>query len=148
MDSHLLVEPLEETLKDYSANPDKRVVGIHKCVPKRQEEIRVLNQSLWLKSLTATQRCWAGNANVLPFLRDKSPHVPTPNLENQETVFVIPLTTEQPGVRDSSFSKSALLSFSCSTLSVPNCHATRRSTRAGILQCHRSCLLQVRFFLL
>ncbi|KAG5453343.1 hypothetical protein CSKR_109357 [Clonorchis sinensis] len=31
--------------------------------------IRVLNQSLWLKSLTARQRCLAGNANALPFLR-------------------------------------------------------------------------------
>ncbi|KER19683.1 hypothetical protein T265_11610 [Opisthorchis viverrini] len=49
--------------------------------------IRVLNQSLWLKSLTARQRCLAGNASALPFLRNKSPHVPTPNLEGQETVF-------------------------------------------------------------
>ncbi|KER28826.1 hypothetical protein T265_04432 [Opisthorchis viverrini] len=64
--------------------------------------IRVLNQSLWLKSLTARQRCLAGNANALPFLRNKSPHVPTPNLEGQETVFVRPLTIDQPGVRDSS----------------------------------------------
>ncbi|KER27242.1 hypothetical protein T265_05645 [Opisthorchis viverrini] len=62
--------------------------------------IRVLNQSLWLKSLTARQRCLAGNANALPFLRNKSPHVPIPNLEGQETVFVRPLTIDQPGMRD------------------------------------------------
>ncbi|KAG5446565.1 hypothetical protein CSKR_114390 [Clonorchis sinensis] len=37
--------------------------------------IRVLNQSLWLKSLTARQRCWAGNASALPFLRNTSPHM-------------------------------------------------------------------------
>ncbi|KER24375.1 hypothetical protein T265_07934 [Opisthorchis viverrini] len=63
--------------------------------------IRVLNQSLWLKSLTARQRCLAGNANALPFLWNKSPHVPSPNLEGQETVFVRPLTIDQPGMRDS-----------------------------------------------
>ncbi|KAG5448264.1 hypothetical protein CSKR_112108 [Clonorchis sinensis] len=48
--------------------------------------IRVLSQSIWLKSLTARQRCLAGNANALPFLRNKSPHVLTPNPEGQETV--------------------------------------------------------------
>ncbi|KAG5441065.1 hypothetical protein CSKR_105653 [Clonorchis sinensis] len=37
--------------------------------------IRVLNQSLWLRSLTARQRCWAGNASTLPFLRITSPHM-------------------------------------------------------------------------
>ncbi|KAG5446640.1 hypothetical protein CSKR_108299 [Clonorchis sinensis] len=37
--------------------------------------IRVLNQSLWLKSLTVRQRCWAGNASTLPFLRNTSPHM-------------------------------------------------------------------------
>ncbi|KAG5444463.1 hypothetical protein CSKR_101861 [Clonorchis sinensis] len=63
--------------------------------------IRVLNQSLWLKSLTARQRCLAGNANALLFLRNNSPHVPTPNLEDQETVFVRPLAIDQPGMRDS-----------------------------------------------
>ncbi|KAG5444909.1 hypothetical protein CSKR_103578 [Clonorchis sinensis] len=61
--------------------------------------IRVLNQSPWLKSLTAWQRCLAGNANA--FLRHKSPHVPTFNLEGQETVFVRPLTIDQPGMRNS-----------------------------------------------
>ncbi|KER25832.1 hypothetical protein T265_06803 [Opisthorchis viverrini] len=30
----------------------------------------------------------------------QSPHVPTPNLEGQETVFVRPLTIDQPGVGD------------------------------------------------
>ncbi|KAG5449157.1 hypothetical protein CSKR_104741 [Clonorchis sinensis] len=63
--------------------------------------IRVLNQSLWLKSLTARQRCLAGNANALLFLRNNSPHVPTPDLEDQETVFVRPLAIDQPGMRDS-----------------------------------------------
>ncbi|KAG5447306.1 hypothetical protein CSKR_110153 [Clonorchis sinensis] len=63
--------------------------------------IRVLNQSLWLKSLTARQRCLAGNANALLFLRNNSPHVPTPNLEDQETVFVRPITRNQPGMKDS-----------------------------------------------
>ncbi|KAG5453908.1 hypothetical protein CSKR_111430 [Clonorchis sinensis] len=63
--------------------------------------IRVLNQSLWLKSLTARQRCLAGNANALLFLRNNSPHVPTPNLEDQETVFVRPLAIDQLGMRDS-----------------------------------------------
>ncbi|KAG5447312.1 hypothetical protein CSKR_110159 [Clonorchis sinensis] len=63
--------------------------------------IRVLNQSLWLKNLTARQRCLAGNANTLLFLRDKSPDVPTANLEDQETVFVRPLSTDQPRMRDS-----------------------------------------------
>ncbi|KAG5446839.1 hypothetical protein CSKR_112407 [Clonorchis sinensis] len=63
--------------------------------------IRVFDQSLWLKSLTSRQRCLAGNANVIPFLRNMSPHVPTPNLEDQETVFVRPLTIDQPGMRDS-----------------------------------------------
>ncbi|KER22754.1 hypothetical protein T265_09200 [Opisthorchis viverrini] len=47
------------------------------------------------------KRCLVGNANALPFLRNKSPHVPTPNLEGQETVFVRPLTIDQPGMRDS-----------------------------------------------
>ncbi|KAG5451311.1 hypothetical protein CSKR_112993 [Clonorchis sinensis] len=61
--------------------------------------IRVLNQSLWLKSLTARQRCLAGNANALLFLRNNSPHAPTPNLEDQETVFVRPLAIDQPGMR-------------------------------------------------
>ncbi|KAG5447677.1 hypothetical protein CSKR_112133 [Clonorchis sinensis] len=56
--------------------------------------IRVLNQSLWLKSLTARQRCLARNANALPFLRNKSPHVPTLNLGGQKTI-------DQPGMRDS-----------------------------------------------
>ncbi|KER28788.1 hypothetical protein T265_13518, partial [Opisthorchis viverrini] len=50
-------------------------------------------------SLSSRQRCLTGNANTLPFLRIKSPHVPTPNLEGQETVFVRPLTIDQPGVR-------------------------------------------------
>ncbi|KAG5443756.1 hypothetical protein CSKR_111011 [Clonorchis sinensis] len=44
---------------------------------------------------------FAGNVNALPFLRNKSPHVPTPNLEDQETVFVRPLAIDQPGMRDS-----------------------------------------------
>ncbi|KER25008.1 hypothetical protein T265_07460 [Opisthorchis viverrini] len=86
------------------------VCAIHGCtwagiLPGRpyldRRTIKVLNQSLWLKSLTARQRCLAGNANALPFLRNKSPHVPTPNLEGHETVFVRPLTIDQPGVRDS-----------------------------------------------
>ncbi|KAG5452994.1 hypothetical protein CSKR_110357, partial [Clonorchis sinensis] len=63
--------------------------------------IRVLNQSLWLKSLTARQRCLAGNANALPFLRNRLPYVPTPNLEDQETVFIRPLAIDQPGMKDS-----------------------------------------------
>ncbi|KAG5448834.1 hypothetical protein CSKR_103516, partial [Clonorchis sinensis] len=63
--------------------------------------IRVLNQSLWLKSLTARQRCLPGNAKALPFLRKKSPYIPTPNLEDQETVFVRPLAIDQPGMRGS-----------------------------------------------
>ncbi|KAG5449543.1 hypothetical protein CSKR_101536 [Clonorchis sinensis] len=33
-------------------------------------------------SLTTRQRCLAGNANALPFLWNKSPHVPIPNLES------------------------------------------------------------------
>ncbi|KER32196.1 hypothetical protein T265_01631 [Opisthorchis viverrini] len=94
----------------------------------------------------------AGNANVLPFLRNKSPHVPTPNLEGQETVFVRPLTIDQPGMRDS-VCRGTLSSiaqwiaemrkpshhgkvqslrdgtgrrtFSCSTPSVPCCDFTR-----------------------
>ncbi|KER30887.1 hypothetical protein T265_02812 [Opisthorchis viverrini] len=84
------------------------------CIPKflLRRTIRVLNQSLWLKSLTARQRCLAGNANALPFLRNKSPHVPTPNLD------------DQPGMRDSK--QLPKKSFSCSTLSVLNCHAIRR----------------------
>ncbi|KAG5446645.1 hypothetical protein CSKR_108303 [Clonorchis sinensis] len=51
--------------------------------------------------LTAKQRCLAGNANALLFLRNNSPHVPTPNLEDQETMFVRPLAIDQPGMRDS-----------------------------------------------
>ncbi|KAG5444895.1 hypothetical protein CSKR_103592 [Clonorchis sinensis] len=62
--------------------------------------ITVLSQSLWLKSLTARQRCLAGNANSFPVLRNKSPHVPTLKLEDQETVFVRLLTGDQPGMRD------------------------------------------------
>ncbi|KER27071.1 LOW QUALITY PROTEIN: hypothetical protein T265_13882 [Opisthorchis viverrini] len=50
--------------------------------------------------LTARQWCLAGNANALPFLRNKLPHVPTRNMEGQETVFVRPLTIDQPGMRD------------------------------------------------
>ncbi|KAG5446481.1 hypothetical protein CSKR_112210 [Clonorchis sinensis] len=60
----------------------------------KRREIRVLNQSLGLKSLTTRQRCLAGNASALPFLRKKSPHVPTPNLEDQGTVFVRPLAID------------------------------------------------------
>ncbi|KAG5446624.1 hypothetical protein CSKR_112416 [Clonorchis sinensis] len=63
--------------------------------------IRVLNQGFWLKSLTARQRCLAANANGSPFLRNKSAHVPTPNLEDQEAVFVRPVDIDQPGMRDS-----------------------------------------------
>ncbi|KER21311.1 hypothetical protein T265_15120, partial [Opisthorchis viverrini] len=83
------------------------VCAIHGCtwagiLPGRphldRRTIRVLNQSLWLKSLTARQRCLARNANALPFLRKKLPHVPTPNLEGQVTVFVRPLTIDQPGM--------------------------------------------------
>ncbi|KER22336.1 hypothetical protein T265_14883, partial [Opisthorchis viverrini] len=68
-----------------------------------RKTIRALNRILWLKSLTARQWCLAGNANALPFLRNKSPHVPTPNLEGQETVFVRRLTIDQPGMRDLEF---------------------------------------------
>ncbi|KER26156.1 hypothetical protein T265_06516 [Opisthorchis viverrini] len=71
------------------------------CPHLDRRTIRVLNQSLWLKSLTSRQWCLAGNANALPFLQNKSPHVPTPNLEGQETVFVRPLPMDQPGMRDS-----------------------------------------------
>ncbi|KAG5447742.1 hypothetical protein CSKR_106776 [Clonorchis sinensis] len=41
-----------------------------------------------------------GNANALPFLRNKSPHVKLPSLEDQEAEFVRPLTIGQPGLRD------------------------------------------------
>ncbi|KAG5443411.1 hypothetical protein CSKR_109938 [Clonorchis sinensis] len=84
------------------AYPPKRAAGILPGRPHLDRRtIRVLNQSLWLKSLTARQRCLAGNANALLFLRNNSPHVPTPNLEDQETVFVRPLAIDQPGMRDS-----------------------------------------------
>ncbi|KAG5443242.1 hypothetical protein CSKR_111060 [Clonorchis sinensis] len=63
--------------------------------------IRVFSQSFWLKSPTASQRSLVENANALPFLRNRSPHVPTPNPEGQETVFVRPLTIDQLGMRDS-----------------------------------------------
>ncbi|KAG5444904.1 hypothetical protein CSKR_103583 [Clonorchis sinensis] len=62
--------------------------------------IRVLTQSLWLKSLTARQRCLAGNTNALPFLRNKSPHVQTFNVKDHEAVFIRPLSIDQPGMRD------------------------------------------------
>ncbi|KAG5453120.1 hypothetical protein CSKR_104170 [Clonorchis sinensis] len=47
-----------------------------------------------------TPRYLAGNANALPLRRNKSPHDPTANLEDQETVFVRPLALEQPDMRD------------------------------------------------
>ncbi|KAG5446366.1 hypothetical protein CSKR_113691 [Clonorchis sinensis] len=65
-----------------------------------RKTVRVLNQGLWLKSLIARQRRLAGNASALPFPRNKSPNVPTPNLKDQKTVFVRPLTIDQPGMRD------------------------------------------------
>ncbi|KAG5452107.1 hypothetical protein CSKR_107915 [Clonorchis sinensis] len=37
--------------------------------------IRVLYQRLWLKSPTARQRYWTGNASTLPFLRNTLPHM-------------------------------------------------------------------------
>ncbi|KAG5442937.1 hypothetical protein CSKR_104780 [Clonorchis sinensis] len=74
------------------------VRGLGYCPHLDRRTIRVLNQSLWLKSLIARQQCLAGNANALPFLWNKPPHVPTPNLEDQETVFVRPLTIDQPGM--------------------------------------------------
>ncbi|KER29868.1 hypothetical protein T265_03565 [Opisthorchis viverrini] len=52
----------------------------------------------------------------IPEQLTKLPHVSTPNLEGQETVFVKPLTIDQPVMRDS-LSKSH---------SGPNDHATRR----------------------
>ncbi|KER28782.1 hypothetical protein T265_04473 [Opisthorchis viverrini] len=73
--------------------------------------IRVLNQSLLLKRLTARQQWLARNANALPFPRNKSPHVPTPNMEGQETVFVRPLPMDQPGMRPFELEMAQWLGF-------------------------------------
>ncbi|KAG5453161.1 hypothetical protein CSKR_106989 [Clonorchis sinensis] len=56
---------------------------------------------VWLKGPTAGEQCLAGNAKALPFLLGKSPHVPTPNLEEQETVFLTPPVIDQLGMKDS-----------------------------------------------
>ncbi|KAG5443280.1 hypothetical protein CSKR_106280 [Clonorchis sinensis] len=57
--------------------------------------------------------------------------IPTPNLEDQETVLVRPVSAHQPGVRISAhviriYIDEIKKSFSCSTILVPNCHANGR----------------------
>ncbi|KAG5441216.1 hypothetical protein CSKR_102430 [Clonorchis sinensis] len=97
--------------------------------------IRVINQSLWLKSLTARQRCLAGNTNALLFLRNNSPPVPTPNLEDQETVFVRPLAIDQLGMRDSVSVAGTLPSIAQWVTEVrkPPHHGKVQSLRDGIV---------------
>ncbi|KER20085.1 hypothetical protein T265_11282 [Opisthorchis viverrini] len=64
--------------------------------------IGVLNQSLRLKSPTARQRFLAGKCKCITFSTEQvAVHVPTPNPEDQEILFVRPLTIDQPGTRDS-----------------------------------------------
>ncbi|KAG5441004.1 hypothetical protein CSKR_101233 [Clonorchis sinensis] len=63
--------------------------------------IRVLRQCLWLERLIERQRSSRTTPTELQFSQNKSPHVRAPNLEDQDTVYVRPLTTDQPGMRDS-----------------------------------------------
>ena len=84
---------------------DTVFTGIHGCMwagilsgrpSLNRRTIRVLIQSLWLKSLTARQR-WSAKC----FMELAAKLIPTPNLEDQETVFVWPLSIDQPGMRGS-----------------------------------------------
>ncbi|KAG5442389.1 hypothetical protein CSKR_103630 [Clonorchis sinensis] len=107
--------------------PDFRITGFSaRClwsvstqsILQSRGTVSICNDTL--KSLTARQQCLVGSANALPFLWNKSPHVPAPNLEGQETVFVRPLTVDHPTINNC----SAVTPFWC-TASTPRGRSTR-----------------------
>ncbi|KAG5444469.1 hypothetical protein CSKR_101854 [Clonorchis sinensis] len=107
--------------------------------------IRVLNQSFWLKSLTAKQWCLAGNASTLPLLPNNSPHMlqlPTWRVgegdcvcqtsSHRQTWYKRLCDCRADTPEYSLIDPRGTQTGTPRILSVPNCHATRR-TRAGIL---------------
>ncbi|KER28898.1 LOW QUALITY PROTEIN: hypothetical protein T265_13493, partial [Opisthorchis viverrini] len=62
---------------------------------------------------------------------EQSPHVPTPNLEDQETVFVRPLTIDQPGIGDSCRGTLSSIAQWIAEVRKPSHHGKVQSLRDG-----------------